>query len=159
MTAANSNLGDRDGARRIAFRAPGEAIGHVDRACYTAIGGRRASRALAEWAKRFGLTEAELQLLWRLRTAPPEGLDQTALAAALAFSPAQISASVERLRVHGLIAAHGANRDRRRHHWQLSPAGRALLDKMLDAVALLRYQPGEESDAGINGGNSREAAA
>jgi DNA-binding MarR family transcriptional regulator len=153
----DANLGDRDPARGIELCVHDDRVGHVDRTCRTAIGGRRAARALAEWARRFGLTEAELQLLWRLRSAPQEGLDQTALAAALAFSPAQISASVERLRAQAWICARGAVGDRRRHHWQLSTRGRELIDKMLSAAALLRYQPSDAEPT--SNGTRREAAA
>jgi DNA-binding MarR family transcriptional regulator len=105
---------------------------------------------VAEWSKRFGLSEAEFQLLWWLRSAPDDGFDQTALASALAFSPAQISASVERLRAQGHIAPTRPVADRRRHHWQLSATGRELIDQMLVAVTLLRRE--------VNGGG-REAAA
>jgi len=159
LTATDGNLGDCDPARGIALRAHDDAVGHVDHTCLTAVCGRRAARALAEWAKRFGLTEAELQLLWRLRSAPQDGLDQTALATALAFSPAQISASVERLRAQAWICARGATGDRRRHHWQLSITGRELLDTMVSAAALLRYQPSDEAGSNSNGSRRREAAA
>ena len=159
MTATYGNLDDRDRTRRIALRSHNDAVGHVDRTCRTAVGGRRAVRALAEWGKRFGLTEAELQLLWRLRSAPQDGLDQTALASALAFSPAQISASVERLRAQGWVCASSAIGDRRRHHWQLSATGRELLDQMLNAATQLRYESKNDIELTTDGSPGREAAA
>jgi DNA-binding MarR family transcriptional regulator len=159
LTALDGNSGGCDPARGIALGDLDDAVGHVDRTCRTAVRGRRAARALAEWAKRFGLTEAELQLLWRLRSAPQGGFDQTALAAALAFSPAQISASVERLRSQAWICASGAVGDRRRHNWQLSTTGRELLDTMLNAATLLRYEPNDEAEPNSNGSRRREAAA
>jgi DNA-binding MarR family transcriptional regulator len=137
--------------RSLAAHEEGETVAHIESTCITAIHGRRAARIVAEWAKRIGLTEAELQLLWRLRSAPNDGIDQTALASALAFSPAQISASIERLRAHGSISPISSVADRRRRHWQLSADGQELLDRMLVVVALLRSEP--------NGAGGREAAA
>jgi DNA-binding MarR family transcriptional regulator len=136
----------------------GVTIAHVDGTCSVAIRGRRAARVVAEWAKRFGLTEAELQLLWRLRTAPDAGLDQTTLADALAFSPAQISASVERLRSRGLICATTSS-DRRRRYWQLSAAGRELLEQIARVVMSQHCQTEGELSAYASGANDREAAA
>jgi DNA-binding MarR family transcriptional regulator len=137
--------------RGLAAHEEGETAAHIEAMCVTAIHGRRAARVVAEWAKRIGLTEAELQLLWRLRSALSGGIDQTALASALAFSPAQISASVERLKDHGCVSPVSSAADRRRRHWQLSTAGRELLDQMLVVVALQRREP--------NGDGGREVAA
>jgi DNA-binding MarR family transcriptional regulator len=131
----------------------------VDAACRTAVCGRRAVRALSEWARRFGLGEAEFQILWQLRSAKRDGLDQTALASALACSPAQISAIVERLRVHGEICEIAGSTDRRRHRWQLSPSGQELVDRMLAAAALLRYVPSDDLRNITQGACGREAAA
>jgi DNA-binding MarR family transcriptional regulator len=137
----------------------GDAVAEqVDRTCQLAIVGRRASRALAAWAKPFGISEAELQLLWQLGSSSDDGLDQTALARALAFSPAQICACVERLSAHAWICARAASGDRRRNLWQLSEHGRKLLDQMAATAALLQY------DANQHGATSqysrrREAAA
>jgi DNA-binding MarR family transcriptional regulator len=139
-------------------QAEGETLAHVDHTCASAISGRRAARVLAEWAKRFGLSEAELQLLWRLRAAPDDGFDQTSLASALAFSPAQISASVERLRVQGSICPSGSVADRRRRHWRLSATGRELLEQMVVAETLLRCQGSNELSVDLSG-RGREAAA
>ena len=58
---------------------------------------------LAAWARSFDLSEPELQLLWCLRQEPGEGVDQTTIAQRLVFSPAQVSAMVERLRRQGWI--------------------------------------------------------
>jgi DNA-binding MarR family transcriptional regulator len=142
----------------LSVHVEGAAIAHVDSTCSTAIDGRRAARVVAQWAKRFGLTEGEFQLLWRLRTAAGADLDQTTLAGALAFSPAQISASVERLRVQGHISATDSS-DRRRHHWQLTATGRELLDQMLVAAMLRHGHPGNDSTIDVNGSGSQEAAA
>jgi DNA-binding MarR family transcriptional regulator len=137
--------------RGLAAPEVGAATAHVDRTCAAAMSGRRAARQIAEWAKRFGLTEAELQILWQLRSAPNGGLDQTALANSLAFSPAQISASVERLRAEDRICPIGTVADRRRHHWRLSAAGSELINHVLVAAATLRRN--------ANAGGVREAAA
>jgi DNA-binding MarR family transcriptional regulator len=145
--------------RGLNAHADGETVAHVDCTCSIAIGGRRAARVVSEWAKRFGLTEAEFQLLWRLRSAPESGLDQTSLAGSLAFSPAQISASVERLRAGGHICATGSAADRRRHLWRLSAAGRELLDQLLLAAKLWLTQSGNKSTIDLSGSGGREAAA
>ncbi len=131
---------------------------HVDRTCHVAIVGRRASRALAAWAKPFGLSEAELQLLWQLGSSSSDGLDQTALAKALAFSPAQISACVERLSANAWICARAAGGDRRRNLWQLSEQGGILLDQMAATAALLQYDANQHGATSQNS-RRREAAA
>ncbi|MCI0334635.1 MAG: MarR family winged helix-turn-helix transcriptional regulator [Planctomycetes bacterium] len=159
MTATDGNSGDFAPVRASDARGHDAVVGHVDQTCSAASTGRRAARALAEWSKRFRLTEAEFQLLWRLRAAPGEGIDQTTLANALAFSPAQISASVERLRAKGWVSASSATGDRRRHHWQLSATGRELLNNMLSDTALLRYPLAENSHLNSDGSRRREAAA
>jgi DNA-binding MarR family transcriptional regulator len=147
VTATDGNLADSDSSALL------------EQACTAAASGRRAARALSDWTKRFGLTEAEFQLLWRLRPTSMNGPNQSALAAALAFSPAQVSAVVERVRQRGLICERGAAGDRRRHHWQLSASGRELLDEMLAAVGSLRYDGTPPSDSSAGAGRRREAAA
>jgi len=107
--------------------------------CRTAADGRRAARALTQWARRFELGEPEFQVLWCLGARPTGGLDQTTLAKQLACSPAQVSAVVERMQSRAWIVQQPATRDRRRNLWQLSPAGQALLDQMLQAAGYLRY--------------------
>jgi DNA-binding MarR family transcriptional regulator len=112
----------------------GTTIQHVDQSCCAAIDGRRAVRLLAEWGRPFELTEPEFQVLWRLRAAGVAGLDQKTLATLLAFSAAQISASVERLRARGWILQICSQGDRRRHLWRLSDGGQKLLDSVLLAA-------------------------
>ena len=107
----------------------------VDGACLMAIEGRRAGRMIAAWAKSFDLSEPELQLLWCLRQEPGDGFDQTTIAQRLAFSPAQVSAMVERLRLSGLIMQRLTVGDRRRHQWRLSGDGQAIVDQLLANVA------------------------
>lgn len=136
-----------------------EATSSIDRACATAISGRRAVRALGDWARRFQLTESELQLLWQLRLATHEGIDQTALANSLVFSPAQISTNIERLRSTGLIDSHAAAGDRRRHPWRLSVAGRQLVEQLLAAANALRVDGSTHSLTHSDGTHSPEAAA
>jgi DNA-binding MarR family transcriptional regulator len=106
----------------------------VERTCRTVVDGRRAARALAEWLRRFELSEPEFQVLWRLRDVAVEGLDQTTLANQLALSPAQVSATVERLGTRGWIIAHSRPEDRRRRLWQLSASGRTMLQSILSHV-------------------------
>jgi DNA-binding MarR family transcriptional regulator len=147
VTATDGNLAGRDWADR------------VDQACTAAANGRRAARALSEWTRGFGLTEAEFQLLWRLRLASADGLNQTALAGVVAFSPAQVSAVVEQLRQRSLIGERSAMGDRRRHHWQLTAEGLVLLNQMLEFAALLRYDSIPSPSWSADDSRRREAAA
>jgi len=119
----------------LAF-GPGEpVIQAVGSTCQTAVDGRRASKALAQWAEPFRLTEPDFQILWYLRASAGSCVDQTTLARQLAFSTAQVSASIEKLRAGGWILQAEAQRDRRRRLWQLSPSGNALLVQMLVAAS------------------------
>jgi DNA-binding MarR family transcriptional regulator len=93
---------------------------------------------LAEWVRPFELTEPEFQVLWLLRQANESAVDQKTLASALAFSAAQISASVDRLRVRGWILQIVSPGDRRRHLWRLSDGGQKLLDSVLLAARASR---------------------
>jgi DNA-binding MarR family transcriptional regulator len=106
-----------------------------------AIDGRRAGRMIAVWAKRFDLSEPELQLLWCVRQEPGEGCDQTTIARRLALSPAQVSAMVERLRVGGMIVQRLAVGDRRRRLWRLSGDGRVVVERLLDHVEGIDAKP------------------
>jgi DNA-binding MarR family transcriptional regulator len=158
LTATGNTFGHNADPHLVPARIGKAAAEQVDRTCQVAIVGRRASRALAAWAKPFGLSEAELQLLWQLRSAASNGLDQTNLAKALAFSPAQISACVERLSAHAWICARAASGDRRRNLWQLSERGWNLLDEMAATAALLQCDLNEHGDRSQDS-RRREAAA
>src|SRR6185295_20179358 len=109
----------------------------VGNTCKTAVAGRRASKALAQWAERFQLTEPEFQILWHLQVAGDSCVDQTTLASQLAFSTAQVSASVEKLRAAGWIVQGEVASDRRRRLWRLSPSGNGLMLRMLLAAGEL----------------------
>jgi DNA-binding MarR family transcriptional regulator len=126
----------------VPFRA--DIAGDVGQLCRAAIEGRHASKRVGALAKQFELTEPELEILWCLARANCAGVDQTTLAGQLAFSPAQVSACVEKLRLRGLIAHQEARGDRRRHLWQLTGEASELLAKV--AVT-------------ASGTDSREAAA
>ena len=122
---------------------PGDAAGgQLDHVYQAAIVGRRAIRQLSQWSERFELSESELQILVCLSRSAGPAVDQTTLAAGLAFSPPQVSACVEKLRARGLIVHHEARGDRRRRLWQLSSDGLAILQQVERAA-----------------GESREAAA
>lgn len=108
--------------------------GDVDRLCRVAVDGRHAARALAHWSALLQLSEAELQILWGLRAARGQGVDQTTLAAQLALSPALVSTCVEKLRQRGLIAHQHGGGDRRRHLWQLSAGGLEVLQRVMQAT-------------------------
>jgi DNA-binding MarR family transcriptional regulator len=122
---------------RLAVTAPQpelDSAGEVGRACYAAADGRRAARALGRWCERFTLSEPEFQVLWCLRCGVTSGFDQTKLAKRLAYSPAQVSSTVERLRVRGWIAQQSASGDRRRNLWHLSEAGSNVVRQMLQTA-------------------------
>ena len=114
----------------------------LERLCQMAIDGRRAARTLAGWSERCALVESELQILSHLSRSAPSGVDQTTLAAGLAFSAPQVSACVEKLRTRGLIVHQESQGDRRRHLWQLSAEGVGILQQVVATM-----------------GESREAAA
>jgi DNA-binding MarR family transcriptional regulator len=157
LTAPNANS-RADAAANGGWSAGESVIENVTRLCKSAIVGRRAARMLAEWTKRFELSEAEFHVLWQLRSAPGDGLDQTTLAGELTFSPAQVSTTVERLRKRLLIFQHAAPGDRRRRLWQLSAGGRKLIDQMLYAAAQLRGGTPFDSER-AESISAREAAA
>jgi DNA-binding MarR family transcriptional regulator len=113
---------------------------------------------LSEWARRFALSEAEFHLLWRLRDASHDGLDQTTIAEELAFSAAQVSATVERLRARELIFQQPAPGDRRRHLWRLSAGGGELIAQMLNAATHWRCAILSGSECAATA-RAREAAA
>jgi DNA-binding MarR family transcriptional regulator len=115
---------------RHSVDAAGDQLEHL---CQTAIDGRRAVRMLARWAERFQLSESELQILWCLCSVVGPGVDQTTLAAQLAWSPPQVSACVEKLRARGLIVTCEARGDRRRRLWQSSANGCSVLQGIVQA--------------------------
>jgi DNA-binding MarR family transcriptional regulator len=112
----------------------------VGRACYVAADGRRAARALGQWCERFQLSEPEFQVLWCLRNGVGSGFDQTMLAKRLAYSPAQVSSTAERLRLRGWIAQQSTSGDRRRNLWHLSEAGAEVVREMLRTAHDLRTE-------------------
>lgn len=120
MAAAkpNSNASVADADPRIA------------RVCQMVVEGRRAARMLADWVQPFKLSEPEFLVLWCLRDAN-EAVDQRTIAEMLALSPAQVSATVERLRSNEFIVQQPDCGDRRRHFWSLSPDGRNRFVAML----------------------------
>jgi DNA-binding MarR family transcriptional regulator len=137
VTAADTN----PGGGPIAPDAPSAGspgLRRIGLTCRFAADGRRAIRALGEWSGRFRLSEPEFQILWCLKSAPGDGCDQTTIARKLACSPAQVSATVERMRAEGWITQQNAAGDRRRHLWRLSTPGQKLLTEMLRAADQLR---------------------
>ena len=83
---------------------------------------------------RQGLSEAQFSLLWTCRQAPAGGLSQSELSQALALSAAHVSGQVEQLRAKGLLAGQRSAPDRRRQLWQLTSAGQAQLDTLLEEL-------------------------
>lgn len=113
-------------------------IGAVGQTCQTAIDGRRAARILAQWAEPFQFSEPELQILWCLQASMSRGVDQTTLATRLAFSPAQVSACVEKLRARGMISHQEVPGDRRRRLWQCSERGNEVMRNIVQAAGMSR---------------------
>jgi DNA-binding MarR family transcriptional regulator len=89
---------------------------------------------LAEVAQPNGLTDTELQLLYRCARTT-EGIAQRQLADALAISTAGVSGLVESLRRRGLIAGHRPAEDRRRQVWKLTAHGRQVFDSVISILA------------------------
>jgi DNA-binding MarR family transcriptional regulator len=138
------------------FHAP-DAGQEVGRACHIAADGRRAARALGLWCRRFELTEPEFQVLWLLQIEASGGFDQTTLARRLAYSPAQVSATVERLRTQGRIVQHAIEGDRRRNLWHLTATGSGIISEMLRAAPDLHSEL-LKTGAHIAASSRREAA-
>jgi DNA-binding MarR family transcriptional regulator len=138
VTASDSNPGGGQ-ANSDAPSADNSDLRRVSVTCRSAADGRRAIRALGEWSSRFELSEPEFQILWCLKSTSGDGCDQTTISRQLACSPAQISATVERMRAEGWITQQNSPGDRRRRLWQLSPTGQKLLAEMLRAADQLRF--------------------
>ncbi len=156
MTAADSN----PGAEYVSSDAASVGTSDLRRigiTCRTAADGRRAIRALGEWSQLFELSEPEFQILWCLKSASGE-CDQTTMARKIACSPAQISATVERMRAAGWITQQNAPGDRRRRLWQLSAPGQARLAEMLLAANELRYRATIADESASIPDQGREAA-
>lgn len=102
---------------------------HLDDACRRIASGRAAARELSALVEGFDLKEAELRLLWILLAGDER--HQAQLAEALGCSPAQMSSLVERQRLRGNITGQTATSDRRRQVWNITPQGRALLEKVI----------------------------
>jgi DNA-binding MarR family transcriptional regulator len=109
--------------------------GIVGQLCCATIEGRRAAKTLGALSKQFELSEPEFELLWCLQKVASDGFDQKSLAGRLGFSPAQVSACVEKLRQRGLIACQNIPGDRRRHLWLLTGQGNELLNAAVRAAS------------------------
>ena len=157
MTASKSKSGLRTDV--LAAMSGEASVRHVAQACDAAVAGRRSARALCQWCERFSLSEPEFQVLWCLRSGLTGGFDQTTLAKRLAFSTAQVSATVEKLRLRGWIAQQGVGGDRRRNLWRLSVEGGGLLIEMLRVAHELHIEPQSLTEQLATVVSEREAAA
>ncbi|WP_295821200.1 MarR family winged helix-turn-helix transcriptional regulator [uncultured Deinococcus sp.] len=84
--------------------------------------------AVRSTAARADLTSATRDLLFTLyRSAPPEGLSASEIAALLAVSPATVTGSTDRLEARGLLTRTLDPDDRRSWRIALTDAGRALV--------------------------------
>ncbi len=93
---------------------------------------RRVRVRLSALAIRYGLSEAEIEMLWACAKAPPSGRSQNGLASDLVVSPAHVSGVVERLHCAGLLQFSMVEGDRRLRLWQLTPAGQAIWQMLLN---------------------------
>jgi DNA-binding MarR family transcriptional regulator len=134
LTAWDANL-RADSLDRLAAQASRGSDSILDEICRRAIAGRLAVRFIGKWTERFQLTEPEFQILWCVQVWSGAGLDQTALAARLAFSPAQVSSCVEKLRARGLLSPQEMSGDRRRRVWRVSSSGFDLLQRVFVAAS------------------------
>jgi DNA-binding MarR family transcriptional regulator len=123
-----------------------DASGRIDQACGLVVAGKLALRQIASWVEPFGVRENEFRLLWLLfqqeqgqQQAPQRG--QVVLTERLAVSAAQVSGLVERLRERGFVAPVSNPSDRRRQFWRLTPAGKALVSRVISNVAALEIPP------------------
>jgi DNA-binding MarR family transcriptional regulator len=111
----------------------------LDTACELLAESLRTVRLLEYWAKASGLRESELRLLWCLQRHEGEDSslapDQTSLAASMGASAAQVSGLVDRMQQQGWIARTTPAGDRRRQQWQLTPAGKSLLENVVTWLA------------------------
>lgn len=94
---------------------------------------------LASAAQPHDLSDSEFHLLWSFLPASASAASQNDLAAWLGVSAAQVSSLVERLRKKGWITGQRTATDRRRQVWQLTPAGRAVVEAVSQAI-LARHQ-------------------
>jgi DNA-binding MarR family transcriptional regulator len=88
---------------------------------------------LAQVAQSNGLTDTEIQLLFRCASST-EGIAQRQLADALAISTAQVSGLVESLRSRGLLAGHRPAEDRRRQVWKLTAHGHQVFGELMSTL-------------------------
>ena len=95
-----------------------ETISTCARLLRTVVAGRAAEQ---------GISDSQFSLLWACRAAPPGGLSQNRIAAALAVSPALVSGLVEQLRQAGHLESRRGLSDRRRQLWQLTARGWEVL--------------------------------
>lgn len=115
-----------------------DAVEWIEQAERILVCARQLRGLLEEQARRHGLSEPELALLWACSKAPPGGRSQCELAQRLAVSSAHISGLVERMCRVGLLQGRAVEGDRRRHMWELAPAGlvvwQAVLDGLMESV-------------------------
>ena len=118
------------------------AVQWIEQAQRVLVCARRLRGRLEEQARLHGLSEPELALLWACTKAPPGGRSQCELAEALAVSSAHVSGLVERMCRVGLLRGRAIEEDRRRHLWELTPAGVAVWQAVLNGLTEIIEQRG-----------------
>jgi len=110
-----------------------------------------ATRVLAP----FGLHYTDLDVLATLRrSGRPYRLSPSQLQASVLLTSGAMTACLGRLERAGLIARAPSEHDRRSIHAELTPAGRALVDKALP----LRFAEADRRVAGLNQAERKELA-
>lgn len=95
---------------------------------------RRLRCIVGRHAAEHGLTEAQLAVLWQCQQAPAPPQGQHELAAALAFSTAQVSTLVEQLRRLGWLEGSRDPIDRRRQCWHATIEGIAVTHRVVHGL-------------------------
>jgi DNA-binding MarR family transcriptional regulator len=125
-TAANG-----DGSSALATAGRLIALFRAVEGCSHALRG-----AIERLAGRHQLNATQLLALWACGESVG-GVGQSELANRIGVSPAQASALVEQLRQLELLEARRTENDRRRQHWSVTSAGRAVVDAVVDDLAAL----------------------
>jgi DNA-binding MarR family transcriptional regulator len=90
--------------------------------------------AMERWLEPQGLSEGRLQLLFRLRRGPEEGLPLGELAEFMGVSPRNVTGLVDNLERAGLVERVPDPRDRRSILARLTPSGRERIESLRETV-------------------------
>ncbi len=103
---------------------------------WTSYVGRQLRRNLNQQLAGAAVNDVEFLLLWNCYRYGDRDPGQGELATTLAWSKAQISATVESLRQRDLLECYRPKKDRRRQHWKLTDGGQQLIEELLSQLVL-----------------------